>query len=245
MKAMILAAGFGERLRPMTEKTPKALVPVAGRPMIEYPLLLLRHAGVKEIIVNLYHLGTQIEDYLEDGTRFGVSIQYSREERLLDTGGGVLKAKPHLADGAFIIVNSDVLIDLPLNDLIAFHATHKTVATLVLRPDERAEEFGAIECAEDGRIHRFLSVDVRSAAVQLSKKRMFTGLQIVEPAIFAYMEENEAFSLTRTTYTRLLAAGQPMHGFDYSGFWQDLGTIERIRQAEEKLKSGKVRLHYL
>jgi NDP-sugar pyrophosphorylase family protein len=137
------------------------------------------------------------------------------------------------------------LIDLPLEDLIAFHSSHNAVATLVLRPDEKAEEFGAIECGEDGRIHRFLKIDVRTAPVQISKKRMFTGVQIVEPSIFDYMQGDSAFSLTRVTYSGLLAAGQPMYGFDYSGFWQDLGAIERIRQAEEKLQRGEVRLHYL
>lgn len=245
MKAMVLAAGLGERLRPITEKTPKALVPVAGRPMIEYSLLLLRHAGIKDILINLHHLGAQIEEYLGDGNRWGLSIQYSREERLLDTGGAVFKAKPYFEDGAFVIVNSDVLIDLPLTDLVAFHSRHKALATLVLRPDARAEEFGAIESAENGRIHRFLHVDVRNTALGVSNKRMFTGVQVVDPTIFSYMEEGKPFSLTRATYTRLLAAGEPLYGLDYSGFWQDLGTIERIRLAEEKLKSGEVSLHYI
>ena len=245
MKAMILAAGLGERLRPTTETIPKALVPVAGRPMIEYPLLLLRHAGIKEIIINLHYLGAQIEDYLGDGARFDLNIRYSREERLLDTGGAVLRAKRFLEDGPFIIINSDVLIDLSLKDLIAFHSRHRAVATLVLRPDEQAENFGAIECAEDGRIYRFLNIRLRNDDPEGAKKRMFTGVQIVAPAIFGYMEKGAPFSLTRATYTRILREGQPLYGFDYNGFWQDLGTPERRSQAEEKLKSGEIRLRYL
>ncbi|HWP60527.1 MAG TPA: NDP-sugar synthase [Candidatus Acidoferrales bacterium] len=245
MKAMVLAAGRGERLRPITDQTPKALIPVAGRPMIEYPLLLLRHAGITEIVINLHHLGAQIEDYLGDGRRLGLKIHYSREERLLDTGGAVRRAKPFLGDGTFIIINSDVLIDLRLQDLIAFHSRREAVATLVLRPDEKAEEFGAIECAEDGRIHRFLNVDIRTGSRAASKKRMFTGLQVIAPSIFDFMEEDGPFSLTRGTYARLVALGKPLYGFDYFGFWQDLGTAERIKQAEETLRREEVRLHYL
>ncbi|MBI2180499.1 MAG: NTP transferase domain-containing protein [Deltaproteobacteria bacterium] len=118
MKAMVFAAGQGERLRPLTDKTPKALVPVAGRPMIEYPLLLLRHYGIQEVIINLYHLGEQIEAYLNDGAKLGLRIIYSKEQELLDTGGGLLKAKPFLQDGTFIVINTDVLIDLPLERIV-------------------------------------------------------------------------------------------------------------------------------
>ncbi len=245
MKAMILAAGLGERLRPITEHTPKALVPVAGRPMIEYSLLLLRSAGITKVIINLHHLGGRIEDYLGDGANLGLHIEYSWEEDLLDTGGGVLKAESFLADGPFIVINSDVLIDLPLRELVAFHARHRAIATLVLRPDQKAEEYGAIECAEDGRIHRFLDVRLRDATPAATKKRMFTGLQIVDPALFAFMEEGQAFSLTRTTYTRILRESQPLYGFDYFGFWQDLGTAARITETEKKLVAGEVKLHYL
>src|SRR5262249_39911478 len=113
MKAMVLAAGQGTRLHPLTERTPKALVPVAGRPMIDYCLLLLKRYGIRDIIINLHHLGDQIESYLGDGKRWGLQITYSKEPELLDTGGGLLKAKPFLQEGTFIVINTDVLIDLP------------------------------------------------------------------------------------------------------------------------------------
>ncbi len=118
MKAMVFAAGEGRRLRPITEKTPKPLVPVAGRPMIDYPLLLLRHYAINEIIINLHHLGDQVEDYLGDGAKFGLRICYSKESELLDTGGGLLKAKAFLQDATFIVINTDVLIDLPLAEVL-------------------------------------------------------------------------------------------------------------------------------
>ena len=121
MKAMVLAAGQGTRLHPLTEHTPKALVPVAGRPMIDYSLLLLKRYGIRDIMINLHHLGDQIESYLGDGKQLGLQITYSKEPELLDTGGGLLKAKPFFQDGTFIVINTDVLIDLSLSDLLAFH----------------------------------------------------------------------------------------------------------------------------
>ena len=134
---MVLAAGQGTRLRPMTDRMPKALVPVAGRPMIEYALLLLRHYGIRDIVINLHHFGEQIENRLGDGQALGLSIRYSKEPELLDTGGGLLKAKAFLQDGSFIVINTDALIDLNLAALIDFHAQTGAVATLVLRADPR------------------------------------------------------------------------------------------------------------
>ena len=121
MKAMVLAAGQGTRLRPITDRMPKALVPVAGRPMIEYALLLLRHYGIRDIVINLHHFGQQIENYLGDGAKLGVNIKYSQEPELLDTGGGLLKAKAFLQDDTFIVINTDALIDVNLAELIDFH----------------------------------------------------------------------------------------------------------------------------
>ena len=144
MKAMVLAAGQGTRLRPLTDHTPKALIPVAGRPMIEYSLLLLRHYGIRDIIINLHHLGDQIESYLGTGKQWGLEITYSKELELLDTGGGLLKAKPFLQEGTFIVINTDVLIDLSLSDLLAFHEKNRAVATLVLRPDPLADQYGSM-----------------------------------------------------------------------------------------------------
>ena len=164
MKAMVLAAGLGSRLRPMTETIPKALIPVAGRPMIEYPLLLLRRYGIKEVVVNLHHLGNPIESYLGNGSKIGLKIHFSREEKLMNTGGAILKARAFLEKEPFIVVNADVLIDLPLDRLLSYHRENKAAASLVLRADENVEQYGAIEIDRHGSIRRFL----RHQAPQLS-----------------------------------------------------------------------------
>src|SRR5918993_1649233 len=248
MKAMVLAAGQGTRLRPLTDTIPKALVPVAGRPMIEYSLLLLRHYGIGDIVINLHHHGEQIEKRLGDGSQLGLRISYSVEPELLDTGGGLLKAKPFFQNDTFIVINTDVLIDLHLDELLKFHEDGRATATLVLRPDEKADEYGSMDIDIHGRICRFLDTTLPLHSNGPTRKLMFTGVQVLEPKVFDYMGAGtspDKFSTTRQTYPRMLADRQPLYGFCFDGFWQDLGTAERIRQAERSLAAGTVRLHYL
>lgn len=248
MRAMVLAAGQGTRLHPLTEQTPKALVPVAGRPMIEYSLLLLKRYGIHDIMINLHHLGDQIESYLGDGKQWGLQITYSREPELLDTGGGLLKARPFLQDSTFIVINTDVLIDLSLSDLLAFHGKTRAAATLVLRPDPLADQYGSMEIDGDGRIWRFLQTRIATQISAPTTKVMFTGVQVLEPRVFDYMPPDPAlrkFSTTKDTYPRMLLSQEKLFGFRFHGFWQDVGTAERIKEAEECLAAGKARLHYL
>ena len=248
MKAMVLAAGQGTRLRPVTDTQPKALVPVAGRPMIEYCLLLLRYYGIRDIVINLHHHGEQIENRLADGRRLGLQISYSVEPELLDTGGGLLKAKPFLQEDTFIVINTDVLIDLHLDQLLEFHHKQQAAATLVLRPDTNADQYGSMDIDERGRICRFLDTIIPVQSAGPMRKLMFTGVQVLEPKIFDYMDMGmtaHKFSTTRQTYPRMLANGQPLYGFCFDGFWQDLGTAERIRQVEHTLGAGEIKLHYL
>lgn len=247
MKAMVLAAGQGTRLRPLTNRVPKALVPVAGRPMIEYALLLLRRYGIRDIIINLHHLGAEVENHLGDGRALGLNIRYSREPELLDTGGGLLKAQEFLRDGRFIVINTDALIDLDLAAALSFHEKSGAAATLVLRSDPRADEFGSMDIDSEGRIVRFLKTLAPTPARGGVRKLMFTGVQILEPRVFSYMREHgpgQKFSTTRDTYPRMLLGGERLFGFTCDGFWQDLGTPERIRQAEENLRGGAT-LHFL
>ena len=251
MKAMVLAAGQGTRLHPLTERIPKALVPVAGRPMIEYSLLLLKRYGIRHIIINLHHLGDQIENYLGDGAQLGLQITYSKEPELLDTGGGLLKAKPFLQGATFIVINTDVLIDLSLSELIEFHTKNTkkgAAATLVLRPDPLADQYGSMEIDSGGRIHRFLQARIASTLSVPTTKLMFTGVQVLEPRVFDYMEPEDGvrkFSTTKDTYPRMLLHQERLFGFRFDGFWQDVGTASRIKEAEESLEAGKATLHYL
>jgi NDP-sugar pyrophosphorylase family protein len=244
---MVFAAGQGQRLRPLTETTPKALVPVGGRPMIDYPLLLLRRYGIREVIINLHHLGEKIEAYLGNGEKLGLEIRYSKEKELLDTGGGLLQAQPFLQDETFIVVNTDVLIDLPIDQLIRFHRQRKATATLVVRADKDADRYGSMEMDAEGRIYRFLNASGPQRPSPAGAKFMFTGVQILEPRIFAFMKSGDVpqkFGTTKHTYPRMLIEGERLYGFLFDGYWQDLGTEERIREAERSLAAGR-KLHFL
>lgn len=237
MKALILAAGFGTRLRPLTERVPKPLVPVAGRPMIAYPLALVRAAGIEEVVINLHHLGEQIRAALGDGSEYGVRIVYSEEDPILDTGGAVQKAAPMLGGDTFVVVNADTVIDLDLREVVAWHRQRGAAATLVLRRDPEAARYGIIETDDRGRIRRFLGRP-RDAAVPLAPY-MFCGVHVLEPTVFRYMRPGR-FSITRETYPAMVEAGEPLFGYVFEGYWRVLDTPEGLEQGRRELAGGQV-----
>lgn len=218
---MILAAGFGSRLRPLTDLTPKALIPVAGKPLIAFPLALLREAGIREVLINLHHLGDQIRAFLGDGSAYGVSIQYSEEHPILDTGGAIKNAEHFLRGDTFVVLNADTIIDLCLADLIEWHRRKASLATMVLRPDPDAARYGEIEIDAAGRIRRFLGLPV-SVPGPLTPL-MFAGVHVFEPQVFEYMERGR-FGITRVTYPKMLSEGQPLFGYVFHGYWRVLDT---------------------
>lgn len=218
---MVLAAGFGSRLRPLTDNVPKPLVPVGAHPMIAYPLAVLRAAGIREVLVNLHHLGDQIRTALGDGSAYGLSISYSAEDPILDTGGAIEKAREFFAGDRFVVINSDILIDLPLADVIEWHKRRQSLATMVLRPDPQAIRYGIIEIDADARIRRFLGQpsEVAGALTPL----MFAGVHVFEPGVFAFMEPGR-FGINAVTYPRMLAAGQAIFGYAFDGYWRVVDT---------------------
>jgi NDP-sugar pyrophosphorylase family protein len=168
MRAMILAAGLGTRLRPLTDTVPKPLLDVAGEPMIAFSLRLLRAAQISEVVINLHHLGEQIRSTLGDGRAYGVHITYSDENPILDTGGAIAAARAFLADDTFVVVNADTVIDLSLQRVIDAHRRAQATATMVLRPDPEAERYGLVEIDAGNRVRRILG---RPAAVRVHARR--------------------------------------------------------------------------
>ena len=226
MRAMVLAAGLGTRLRPLTETTPKPMIDVAGKPMIQYALELARDAGIREVAINLHHLGDQIRNALGDGSRLGMSIQYFPEDPILDTGGGVAAARAFLDGQPFVLLNADTITDVDLPAMIAAHRAHGALATLLLRPDPDVARYGVIEIDRRERIRRFLGRTppdyVASEEAQL-RPLMFGGVHVLEPRVVAYMYGG-AYGITRVTYPRRRAAGSPLFGFVHEGFWSVLDT---------------------
>jgi mannose-1-phosphate guanylyltransferase len=181
MKALILAAGFGTRLQPLTNELPKPLFPVFNEPILEHTLHFLSSHGIKEIAINLHHRPEKIIDYFGNGKDFGVTLHYSKEEKILGTAGGIKKLQSFFQDETFLVVNSDVFADINLNDVLKFHKEKKSKLTLVVRQDTNMEKYESIQRVEEGRIVHFLGTDIKNSdpATQV----MFTGIQIMEPDI--------------------------------------------------------------
>lgn len=232
MKAIILAAGFGRRLRPLTDRIPKPLIAVAGHPMIAYAMAVLRAAGIRDVLINLHHFGDQIRAALGDGSAYGLSIAYSEEDPILDTGGAIKKAEPFLRPGTFVAMNADTIIDLCLADVIAWHRQQRALATMVLRPDPHAARFGVIEIDTSGRIRRFLGRPQHVA--EPLRALMFAGVHVFEPDVFDYMQPG-CFGINSVTYPAMLDAGCPLFGYVFEGYWRVLDTHAGLAEGRREM----------
>ena len=245
MRAMILAAGLGLRMRPLTDTIPKALAPVAGRPLIEYALRFVRSQGIEQVVINLHHLGDQIRTTLGDGSAYGVRITYSPEDPLLETGGGIKNAQPFLDGETFLVINSDAILDLDLGAVLDAHRRNKAAGTLVLRPDPEAAVYGLLEINRVGRLRRVRGEPAEVQVHEPLSAYMFTGCQILEPRVFDFMSAGKRFSTTRGTYPKMLKAGEPLYGFVHTGPWMVVDDAEGMTRATRAISSGQLALSYL
>lgn len=242
MKAMVLAAGLGTRLRPLTNDRPKALVKINGRTLLEITLERLRAFGVDQVIVNTHHFADMVRDYLDSTKNFGMRIEVSREETLLDTGGGLKKAAWFFLEGGcdepFLLHNVDVVSNIDLGLMLRVHAGSGALATLAVqaRTTSRPLVFDA-----DGRF-RGRAGQQSSSDKTGSQARAFSGIHVISPAIFGKITEEGVFSII-DTYVRLAAEGEMIMAFradDY--YWRDLGRPENVEQAERDVASGALSL---
>ena len=214
MKAMILAAGRGERMRPLTDHTPKPLLKVAGKPLIEYTIEALVAAGITDIVINLAHLGEQIPDYLGDGSRFQANIGYSNEGKNgLETAGGIKKALPLLGSQPFLVINGDISCDFPLQSLVNRDCD---LAHLVLVNNPTHHMAGDF------------TLDSQSiVSPEGTPKYTYSGIGIYHPDLFAELAQGKA-ALAPLLKKSMLA--KRITGELHSGFWMDIGTVERLEE---------------
>jgi NDP-sugar pyrophosphorylase family protein len=246
---MILAAGLGTRLRPLTDNRPKALVEVAGRPLLEITLRRLRKFGVREVIVNAHHFADMVVEYLKKNDNFGMRIEISREELLLDTGGGLKKAAWFFLEGSsesdepFILHNVDVLSAIDLDCMVKFHRQHQALATLAVQ--ERQTSRYLLFDEQNQLCGRRAGRDQAPAIVRPSKKThalAFSGVHVISPRLVSRISEDGAFSII-TSYLRLAGEEEKILAFRADEYyWRDLGNPENIVQAAEDVKEKHLAL---
>jgi NDP-sugar pyrophosphorylase family protein len=246
MKAMILAAGLGTRLRPLTDQRPKALVEINGRTLLEITLGRLRSFGVSEVIINVHHFADMVAEYLRANDNFGMEIEISREEVLLDTGGGLKKAAhfflqgSNRADEPFILHNVDVLSTIDLGRMVQFHNEHRSLATLAVQHRDTSRYLlfdGRLQLR--GRRTKNEQPDIVRTADSL-QALAFSGIHVVSPRMLAMLAEDGAFSII-AAYLRLASLGEKISGFPADEYyWLDLGKPENVEQAADDLKQKRI-----
>ncbi len=225
MRAMILAAGLGTRLRPLTETTPKPLLPVAGRPLVAYALDLVARAGIREVVLNVHYLAEQIRAALGTGDAFGVKISYSVEQQLLDTGGGIAAARQFLEGDSFAVVNADVYIEGDLRELLSFHRKKGALMSLWVRPDPDAARKDDVRADSTGRVHAILGHTTAPLFANHLPRYFYASVMVCSPEIFEFLPLG-VYSLTRDVLPRILAAGKPVFALEHKGYWRVLDTHE-------------------
>lgn len=250
MKAMILAAGLGTRLRPLTNDRPKALVEIGGRTLLEITLRRLSHFGVHEVIINAHHFAEMMIEYLREHDDFGMKVEISREDLLLDTGGGLKKAAHFFRrDSAhpqepFLLHNVDVISTIDLGRMLRFHTDQDALATLAVQ-ERRTSRYllfdGGLELCGRKTVSDKSKIDLairRGHQVQPLSELAFCGVHVISPRLLSMITEEGSFSII-ATYLRLAAEGERILGFRADEYyWRDLGKPENVAQVADDLRAG-------
>ncbi len=222
MKAMILTAGKGTRLAPLTDDCPKPLFPVGDRPIVTYLFELLKQYGVKEIVLNVHHLGDQIRETLGDGSRFSVHLSYSTEEELLGTGGGVRKAASFWGNEDVLVINGDNLLEINIGKLILYHQASDAVATMALKPLGTHSDYTPIYLDQDS------NVDAIGGKKRATPGYSFIGAQVLSPAFLEYLPAAGPSCLIKDGYEKIIGSrkkDQRISGFITTGYWREISTF--------------------
>lgn len=239
MKALILAAGFGTRLKPFTNSAPKTLVPVNTTPLILYILAFLKKNGIKDVIINLHHHGQQIQKFLKNGSSIGMKIRYSHEPKILGTGGGIKKALRYVQDNV-LIINGDVIADFNLKDLIKLHRQNKAYATFGLYRHPKAHKYGKLYYSKN----RLLSILNHPPVPDTTSSAMFGSYHILskQQALphFKKFKAKEKFCIMRQIYIPQIEKGADFNASIMKGYWAVCDSLEDVKRSEKQLKKRKL-----
>lgn len=238
MKAMIMAAGVGSRLMPLTVDIPKPMVPMVNRPLMEGTVNLLCKYGFNEVIANLHHQKQVISDHFGDGRRFRLKLAYSPEDELLGTAGGVKNCEWFL-DDCFVVMSGDALTDIDLGVLMSQHKKNGALATIALKEVEQVEHFGVVITDDSGKIQRFQEKPKPEEALS---RLANTGIYIFEPEIFKYIPDRQFYDFGKQVFPELVKLGAPFFGVPIDAYWCDIGDLETYRRAHSDVLQGKLNI---
>jgi mannose-1-phosphate guanylyltransferase len=251
MKAMILAAGKGTRVRPITYTIPKPMIPILTKPVMEFLVELLRLHGFDEIMVNVSHLANEIENYFRDGSRFGVQIAYSFEGQIVEgkligeamgSAGGMRRIQdfyPYF-DDTFVVLCGDALIDLDLSAAVKWHKEKGSIATIIMKsvPKDQVSSYGVVVTDEDDRIKAFQEKPSVEEALSTS---INTGIYIFEPEVLDYIPSGVEYDIGGDLFPQLVAKGAPFYGLTMDFEWVDIGKVPDYWRAIRDVLEGKVK----
>ena len=246
MKAMILAAGFGERLWPLTADRTKPALPVLGKPLVGYVAEYLAEFGIRDVVVNLHHHPDSVKRSLGDGSEFGVRLEYIHEPVILGTSGALDNARHLLEGDTFIVINGKLITNLDLNAALRKHRETNALVTLVLRRNEKFERFSYIETRDD-LVVRFAGMPSREKWTGDDAPLMFTGIHIIEPRVFDYVPRGVFSDSVIDVYPQAIAKGERVVAHVAEGMWFELSTLQRyldislalLRRRNETFYAGK------
>jgi NDP-sugar pyrophosphorylase family protein len=236
MRAILLIGGLGTRLRPLTFKTPKPLLPILNRPFLAYQIEYLKGQGIDEIVLCTAYRAEAFREAFGSGAPYGVQIHYVHEREPLGTGGAIKNAESYV-DGPVLVCNGDILTDMDLSALFAFHREKKALATIALTRAEDPTAFGLVNTDNEGRIQRFTEKPSRE---DVTTDTINAGTYIFEPRVFALIPKGKVCSVERDVFPDMLRAGERLYAKALPGYWLDVGTLEKYRQAERDLSEGRL-----
>ncbi|HYW52886.1 MAG TPA: sugar phosphate nucleotidyltransferase, partial [Dongiaceae bacterium] len=241
MKAVLMAGGEGSRLRPLTSRRPKPLAPVAGKPVMELIVELLKQHGFGEIVSTLHYLADEIEAYFGDGEAHGVKMHYVVEDTPLGTAGAVKMAHELLGHETFLVISGDALTDLDLSAVVRHHREQGNDVTIALQRVTNPLEFGVVVTDENGRIVRFLE---KPSWGEVFSDTINTGIYVLEPGILDRMQRGKVYDFSKDLFPDMLREGAKLGGYVIDAYWTDIGNLEQYQQANYDAVEGKVRIAF-
>ncbi len=240
MKAVVMAGGFGTRLRPITENLPKPMAYVANRPMMEHVVQLLKRAGITDLEVLLYFYPEKITSYFGSGDPWDVRISYISAETDYGTAGAVKNAEDRI-DGTFLVISADIITDIDLSRAIEFHRDRKAAATIVLTRVPNPLQYGIVITEDDGRIARFLE---KPSWGEVFSDTVNTGIYILEPEVLSLIPPGKSFDFSKNVFPEMLSRGDRLLGYIAEGYWKDVGNLDEYLNVHLDILSGKVEMEF-